>query len=383
MKPPRGVFEKPKGSGIWWINYYDSDGKRHREKIGRQSVAIDAFLHRRTEVREGKFAAPRGSKLKFRELADLSLDDKKLRLSPRSWYTDKARLVTLKEAFGELPAANITSARIEEFLARLRTKEHHGNKRTGATANRYRTLISSIFSFGIRAGKVRLNPVARVRRFRESEHRIRFLEVEEEKSVREVVRVSEAHEAEMDLALNTGIRRGEQYGLKWENVDLERGILTVTGKTGRRFVPINSAARAAIEKLYLISNGSPYVCPDKLRDDQVDWRTWFAEACETAKIDNFRWHDLRHTFASRLVMVGVDLSTVQKLLGHRSIVTTQRYAHLSPSHERAAVDRLVPAAPAGTEAQNDGHSNGTNGRTGTKTLMQVSRPQPIARKSSG
>ena len=149
------------------------------------------------------------------------------------------------------------------------------------------------------------------------------------------------HEAEFDLALNTGMRRGEQYGLTWDRVDLERGILTVYGKTGRRFVRINSVARAAILHLHSVSNGSKFVCPDKQREDQKDWRTWLDHACDSAKIDNFLWHDLRHTFASRLVMAGVDLRNVQELLGHRTIITTQRYAHLSPDHQRANVEKLT------------------------------------------
>jgi site-specific recombinase XerD len=339
MKPPmRGVFEKPKGSDIWWINYYDADGKRHREKIGKQSIAIEAYLHRRTEVREGKFAAPRVATLTFRKLADLAIADKRLRLARRSWQKDEQRIKPVNDAIGEVSADRVTSGQIEAFLAKLRENK----KCSGATANRYRSLISSVYSFGVRADKVRLNPVAKVRRYKESEHRIRFLDAEEEQALRAAVRAqSEEREAELDLALNTGIRRGEQFGLKWENVDLERGVLTVKGKTGRRHVRINATARAAIETLWRSSNGSAFVCPEARREDQDDWRHWFEDAVRTAKIDNFRWHDLRHTFASRLVMAGVDLSTVQKLLGHRSIVTTQRYAHLSEGHEQAAVDRLV------------------------------------------
>jgi site-specific recombinase XerD len=214
--------------------------------------------------------------------------------------------------------------------------------RSGSTVNRYRSLLSNIFAVGVRSGALPFNPVSRVEKFRESDSRIRFLDAEEEKSLRAAVRAqSDEHEAELDLAIHTGIRRGEQFGLTWDRVDLERGILTVYGKTGRRFVPINSAARAAIETLWRVSNGSKFVSPDKRNVDQDDWRRWLAQACATAKVDNFRWHDLRHTFASRLVMKGVDLRSVQELLGHKSIVTTQRYAHLSPDHQKANVQKLV------------------------------------------
>jgi integrase len=364
----RGVFERPKDSGIWWINYHDADGVRHRERIGKESVAIEAYIQRRGEVKNGRFVPPRRPRVRFRELADLALADKKLRLTARSWRTDELRLGPLNDAFGELPISNLSPGRIEEFLGALLAKS-----RSRSTVNRYRSLLSSIFSFGVRAGKIQSNPLTRVRRFREAEPRIRFLDAGEEASVRSAIRARSVEcEAEFDLALHTGMRRGEQYGLKWADVNLESLILTVLGKTGRRHVPINSTARAAIEKLHRASNGSAYVCPDKKRDDQVDWRRWFEDACDTAKVDDFRWHDLRHTFASRLVMAGVDLRSVQELLGHKSIVTTMRYAHLSPDHQRRNVERLVI-----------GHQDGTGDPAPETKLAQVSKRQRGARSSAG
>ena len=81
---------------------------------------------------------------------------------------------------------------------------------------------------------------------------------------------------------------------------------------------------------------------DAGRDPQHNYRRWFNEALADAKINDYSWHCNRHTFASRLVMAGVDLRTVAELMGHSSIQMTMRYAHLAPQHNRAAVDRLVP-----------------------------------------
>lgn len=350
QRPIRGVFERPPGSGVWWINYYDADGCRHREKVGRKSVAEQAYFQRQLEVREGKFRPPRLAGISFRELATLALADKESRgLSTRTVAKDRQRLAPINLAFGNLPADKLPPARIEAFL---RERKDAGN--CGSTANRYRSLVSSIFSFGVRSGTVRANPCLRVHRSRESESRIRFLEREEETALRAAIaKMSPQWEAEFDLALHTGIRRGEQFSLQWKNVSLERGIIAVRGKTGRRFVPLNSTARRAIERLWPLSNGSAFVCAEAKREGQSDWRRWFEDACKKAKIEDFRWHDLRHTFASRLVMAGVDLRSVQELLGHKSILTTMKYAHLAPGHQKSNVEKLA----------HSGHQNGTGAST--------------------
>jgi integrase len=155
----------------------------------------------------------------------------------------------------------------------------------------------------------------------------------------------------------------ELFRLTWDKVDLQHNILTVQGKqaansseSSRRFVPINEFAHRAFEELHRRSAGSEYVCPgDHPVDDgnQQDWRSWFEGAVKRAGVVNFRFHDLRHTFASRLVMEGVPLSAVQELLGHRSIVTTQRYAHLAPDHQKANVGKLAAYAPKPEIAPNN------------------------------
>jgi len=336
-KPHRGVFEDARRTGVWWIHYYDAAGKRHREKIGAHQDAIDAYIERKVQIRGGTFTPPgRKDQIGFKQLMEEALNYKKLRIAPRSYVTDRERSKLLLEMFGGVRAQQVTPQLIE-----LKFQRFLGTDISGSTVNRYRSLLSSIFSYAVRMGKLPANPVARFQRYKENEHRVRFLAADEETALRKAIVARDPRlEPLFELALYTGIRRGEQFSLQWQNIDLGRGIVTVTGKTGRRFVPVNTGARAAIEKLYAASNGSAFVCPAAKRLGQRDWSRWFEDCAREAKIDNFTWHDLRHTFASRLVMEGVDLSTVQKLLGHRSIVTTMRYAHLAPTHLQAAVERL-------------------------------------------
>lgn len=335
MKIP-GIFQRPAGSGVWWISYYDADGKRHREKAGRRMAAIDAVTRRHREVTEGRFVAPgKSSRLTFRDLARVAMAQKKLRLAPLSYETDEQRLAKLLPMIGNVPADRLNPARLEETLSQLK-----GSGIANSTVNRYHSLISSIYSSGIRFGRVAFNPASRVKRYRESEGRVRWLRPEEEERIRGVLRNVVQHEAEFDLALHTGMRRGEQFWLRWRDVDLERGNLTVTGKTGTRHVVANQTAIAALQKLLAIGAVREFVCPDNDGSSKRDCRTWFTEAIAQAGVTDFHWHDVRHTFASRLVMRGVDIRTVQELLGHKSIVMTQKYAHLAEDHRAAAVAKM-------------------------------------------
>jgi integrase len=332
----RGIFERPPNSRVWWISYCDGEGKRHREKVGRRSAALDALGRRRLEVREGRYIPPRaGARLTFRDLAAAAMAQKKLRLAPASYETDTMRLKQLLPLIGNLPADRLTPARIDETLA------HFKRKVSGSTVNRYHALISSIYKFAVHAGRIPVNPVSKVKRYKENESRVRWLRPEEESEIRSKFAAS-SERWEFDLALNTGMRRGEQFFLEWKNVDMERGILTVRGKTGQRHVVANKSAVAALRELWKVTANGPFVSPGNDGKKKRDSRRWLENAAKKAGVTDFHWHDLRHTFASSLVMNGVDIRTVQDLLGHKSITMTMKYSHLAPDHRMAAVEKMNP-----------------------------------------
>lgn len=150
------------------------------------------------------------------------------------------------------------------------------------------------------------------------------------------------------LALNTGCRRGELLGLEWSRVDMTRSLFYLdaahTKTAKRRSVPLNADSLGALRELLQWRAreypGSPWVFPSA-SGGHVRWlKTAFRNSCQRAGIADFRIHDLRHTCASWLVMAGVDLYTVRDLLGHTSIATTERYAHLAPDRLSAAVAKL-------------------------------------------
>lgn len=336
----RGVFERPKGSGMWWIRYADAHGREHREKVGAKSIAIEAYYIRKAEIREGRFITPkerRVSRVTFGELADMAIEAKRGHNADGSVRNDEFTKKRVAKRMGSLPAASITSSEIESYLLSLKTEE-----RCGPTVNRYRSFISSVFSYAVRTKKLERNPVKDVPRYKEHPSRVRFLDEAEETKLRETIReLYPQYESEVDIALHTGARRGEQFHIKWRDVDFKRGFVRVDGKTGPRHIEMNSVARAALLKLQRNAGTAVYVCEDAKRAGQRDWRRWFEECVKAAGIEDFTWHDLRHTFASRLVMAGVDLRTVQELMGHKSITQTMKYAHLSQAHRRAAVEKLT------------------------------------------
>ena len=335
-KKVRGIYEKAPGSGVWWIRYSDATGRIRREKAGLKQTAETLYRKRKTEVLQGKkLPETRRRVVSFEELAKDALAYSKAH--KRSYDDDLSRMERLKSWFGTRQAEGITPGEMERRL----TEAAQEGKWKPATANRYRALLSLTYRLGIRNGKVSTNPARLVRHRQENNARIRWLTIEEEKKLRKVLEAE--HVPEFDLALNTGLRLSEMYWLTWDNVDLERRMLTVPrSKNGeKRHVPLNNDARGALARLRPGDDATGWVFLNAQAERLTGPRYWFEPAIRDAKIHNFHWHDLRHTFASRLRMAGVDLGTIQELMGHKTIQMTCRYAHLAPTYQLAAVERLT------------------------------------------
>ena len=188
--------------------------------------------------------------------------------------------------------------------------------------------------------KLGKNPFRKVKLQKENNARVRFLTDDEEARLLQVI--PRPWQALVLVALHTGMRFGEQMRLRWEDIDFKQRILTVRdSKPGTaRHIPLNRVVVGTLESV-LRRIDCPCVFHTHKGEERIQlprqWERWVDEA----GIENFHWHDLRHTFASRLVMRGVDLYTVKELLGHHSIEMTQRYAHLTPNHLRQAVEVLT------------------------------------------
>jgi site-specific recombinase XerD len=347
----RGVYEKLPGSGIWWIRYADTMGRIRREKAGTKSSALTLYRKRKTETLQGK-KLPENLRTPMVSFAELSRDALAYsKAHKRSYDDDVIRMEKLLARFRERVADSITPQDLEQHLAQ--TAEE--NDWAPATVNRYRALISLVFRLGIESGKVKENPARLVKHRQENNARVRWLTPEEEVRLRAAISAMYPdHMPELDLALNTGLRLSEMYGLRWEYVNQSRRVLSIPrSKNGEtRHVPLNGPALAALADFRKRSDGTGPVIRNLQCEPLAAGRHWFEPAIKKAKIRAFSWHCLRHTFASRLTMAGVDLRTVQELMGHKSISMTVRYSHLTPKHTLAAVEllaRTVLEAPTDTK----------------------------------
>ncbi|MBI2525276.1 MAG: site-specific integrase [Candidatus Rokubacteria bacterium] len=375
----RGVFER---DGQWWIRWSCSLGHDHRQPSGESKTAAgEEHKAKRAEVRDARKAGRQCCpKLVHRErpaLFEQILADymEHSRRNKRSHASDRPKEERFTALFRGRLASDITSKEIEDFKAaflqeprkprprkagarrsrRRRAQAQETGPRTVATVNSYLKFLKAVFNRAIRQGRLTYNPVKAVKLYRENNARSRCLSQGEERRLLEAL--PERLRPFVTLALHTGMRRGELRALKWEDVDFSTGAIHVKqDKAGDgRWVTVNSVAREAllsVKREQKILSPWVFCSPEGkfLHNFERDWRP----ALEAAKIPDFRFHDTRHTFASRLAMAGVDLYTVQRAGGWKTQVMVQRYAHLSPDHMRAAVERLANAARQGATGSKTG-----------------------------
>lgn len=191
------------------------------------------------------------------------------------------------------------------------------------------------------------NPVQKGTLPRVSNTRLRFLSQTEAQAL--IQACNKRLRPIVITALSTGMRRGEILSLTWPQVDLEHGFIflekTKSGK--RREIPISTILKVTLASLPRDPEVLWVFYNSRTKEPLKEIKRSFTSALEAAKIKDFHFHDLRHTFASHLVMNGTPLATVSRLLGHSDISMTMRYAHLAPEHQAAAVDSLMPLFPSG------------------------------------
>jgi len=358
---------------VYGVRFTCAAGHVHEERVGPlKSEAIRVYHERRArayaepgwcpaEERRLARAAAKARKagearrISFRQYADESYLPW-AESHQRSYRTTRAELGWLVKRLGERKLEEITSADVERVLAGLQNGESpSGRVLSGAAVNRYRDRLSGLFKRALRLGFVERNPVTGIPKHKEPGGRIVYLTGEEEAAIWEAL--PELLRPMFTVSINTGLRWSEQQRLTWADMDMLSGTLTVRlSKHGRtRQVPMNASVRQVLLDLATRRQRPDdpkepvFDCPYREASKFFPQTVARAQAILRAlgqspsRLEGFSWHGLRHTFASRLVMSGADLRTVQDLGGWRTLSMVTRYSHLAPDHLRAAVERLVPA----------------------------------------
>ncbi|MDD5653887.1 MAG: site-specific integrase [Candidatus Omnitrophica bacterium] len=324
-----GVYFK---SGNWYIDYSVA-GRRKREKVAPDKKLAELALKKRLiQIAECKFLdLDRIEKILFADFADEYL---KIHSKQHKGYRTESKIINhFKRYFARKYLHEITVLDIQRY------KTERIEQVAPATVNRALAILKSMFNRAIEWGKARDNPMRKIKLLRENNKRLRFLEREE---IGKLLSCCSPHLLPIvKLALNTGMRKGEILRLKWQDIDFKRDIayLQETKSGEKREIPLNNTAKNTLLAMPKHPD-SPYVFCNKEGEPYGDIKKSWLTAVKKACIINFHFHDLRHTFASQLVMSGVDLNTVRELLGHHSFEMTLRYSHLSPGHKKQAVDTL-------------------------------------------
>lgn len=334
IKSVRGVFERPKGSGIWWINYYVK-GKQHREKAGNRSAAVALYRARKADSWRGiKLPELKNGKITLSALIDDALEYARIHNRSVRDYECKAEIV--RKDLGQSVASELTPQEIDAWLKRFKTN---------ATANRYKAFLSLVYREAVRNGKMQNNPARQVAQRKEGTGRLRFLSREEYTTLCEIIQERfPEHLPEFIVSVHTGMRLTEQYSCTWAQVDLKRRVidLTRTKNGSPRTVHLNTDAVKAIESVKQKEQkpGDP-VFPREGTKGRYDTRSWFQPCLEEAKIIGYVWHSNRHTFCSWLAMAGASIKEIQEAAGHKTITMSARYSHLSPEHKQSVVDKIA------------------------------------------
>ena len=328
------------GKDRWYLDYRDTRGKRIqrviRQAVSRQQAAIALQKAVQDVFNAQHNIKPSSKPVSFPELASQYLE-RYAKTNKRSWKTDRSYIKSMTEYFGNAPLAEISSFHIEGYKAE-RLKQNV----KPSTVNRCLAVLRRMLNLSVEWGYLQEHQRPKFKLFSEKDNRKERILTQDEE-----IRLFQASAPHLrpilTLALHTGMRLGEILSLSWAQVDLRKGLIRVERtKSGlSRLIPINTSLYGVLEAIRGQSSGASLFRNAKTEKPLGSVKTAFKAACRRAGIIGLRFHDLRHTFASRLVENGADLITVKELLGHSSVKITERYTHSQSEQKKSAVALLA------------------------------------------
>lgn len=321
------------------IDYYLANGKRKRESVGHVNVidrttAEKALKIRRAEVVQGKFNIPGKTKSVF----FFELVEDYLKYAKDNHKAPERSEVACKEfrkSFRNEDVNDINPWNIEQYKSK---RKNIGLK--PSTINRELSILKRIFSLGVIWNKVKKNPVVGVNFFTIPPKRP--IVVEEKEFLKLYNAAPEHLKPILYVAYDTGMRKGEILKLKWDDLDLVNKFIVVrdSKNSESRKIPISNKLINMLLTLKENNKGEYLFCYNDNKPIK-DIKRSFNTALRNSGIQKCTFHDLRHSFASRATMAGIDPFTVQELMGHKSVEMTKRYSHPTPKHKKEAINLIA------------------------------------------
>ncbi len=338
----RGTARNPR-----WRYTFTIRGVRYRKSIPEARTKFEAEqaeVEAKKAIFDGRYGKPTGEHEFLKFIEEIYLPWSKE--NKRTWYDDQLFANVIRESrhFKGKTFAQLSPLLIEKFKKeRHESKTKRGEIRSPATVNRELEILSSIFSLSISRKVTSTNPCLEVQKLRVDNKRNRYLLDEEEPLLLDQCIDERAHLYRMVIvAIGTGMRKGDQLRLRWNKIDFQRNCIYVPNrKTNKEYtVPMNQEVRnIMLELKHEAGSDMEFVFVNpKTCEPYGDIKKSFAKARSKAKIVDLHWHDLRHTFGTRLGEAGCSEATIAELMGHTSVSTTRRYTHGTENAKRLAVE---------------------------------------------
>jgi len=328
-----GVFTRKDRPG-YWISWFDAQGKRRYRKTNARTLGEARKLRNAELVRVEQAKAlgfTPASEDGFETLADRFIEYQKVRLTDRAYERERAIVENHIKPFFPSAIASVRRVDVQRYVTERRAKV------SAHSVQKEINILKHMLKLGVEWELLPISPAVGVKSPRVPAGRVRYLQPAELKAVLKAC--PEWLRPFVGFAVSTGMRRSEILGIRWLDVDLtqERLMLSQTKNGEHRVVYLNAMARMVLESLTQTAPTDRVFKAD-FTPERISMT--FSRACSKVGIEDFRFHDLRHTAASWLRMQGADIHTVAQLLGHKDLRMAARYQHLSPQYLADAVKRL-------------------------------------------
>jgi site-specific recombinase XerD len=325
----------PRGK-IFWLAYHRG-GRLYRESLKTKDRTTAKYLQAKHDQGSAEGRAPilNAEILSVLEEYRIAYEHHK---THRTHIEDQARIKHFITWSKIHKISDVREKTLQDYFNyRINTDTKDYQKLGPNTINRIMASIKTFLNFAVRRHYLPENPIRSIKRYRLPVNPPRFLNKDEITEVLKKAKKTDLYPC-VATATYTGMRRAELFSLEWLDIDFEKDVITVSNKEGfttksKRFrsIPLHPTLKSIL---------GPYRLKEGRCFDQTNQRRTFRRIMRQAKLKDIGWHSLRHTFASQLVMAGVDIVTVSKLLGHSNIATTMIYSHLTGDHIRGAIGKL-------------------------------------------